>query len=297
MRPRSLKRTRNGKYKTVRRRNLRPRLTKKDRRVIRAAVSKTLSKAETFVASAQIGGPFAIVTGDYGVYRTSYTWIMNPMMMPVDNGTASMFDYKVRGSEILLKGLVMDLIITRGRAADGATINTFPFQVRLDLLRCPLQLTTSSTSTPRFAPNNGGTNNPQASIWDAASFPALAFSGDQYMWSGPPTVVNRRHFTRLATKTIYMPGARTAVTTLGSSGGSVNNTLDMKRLRMNYRFPRGKKFRYQDIDVGDNNEYGKDYTYYFVLSWNTFSDVPGSFDPDFQAFNAYGYSRMYWKDM
>jgi len=305
MRPYSLKRLRNGKFKSKRPRRMRPiKLTKKDKRLVRTAVRAVNRRGQTqvyrYASNGNQGGvPFAITSLGYTTgYRNSFTWIANPLGGLSNQADTYMNDVQIMGTRIFLKSIVVDFLFRNGFGTDGTTVNTFPFWIRMDLIRSPLQLTTgASAGGLRWAANDGGTNNPQTPLWDADSDPTGSISGgDKYMWPGPLTPIDRRHNTRIKTKIIHFRAPLLNATSIGTEPAYAN-TVTEKRVR--FKVPINKVIQFQDRSIGDGPEYLKGENYYIVLSvdFGNANSVPSSYDADFSAFNAYNVVSVFFKNM
>lgn len=284
---------------------LRPR----ERKIVRAAVRSVHKGEQTQREYASWSGAYYIPSVDYGTaggsYRQCFTFVSNIMSTLSNQASATMNDYTMFGNKIYIKDISFDMLIARGYGTDGSTFNTFPFYVRVDLIRSPLQVQAGTYSGGTIWYNNDGQGtNPHMSLWDGDFTSLISGGGDQYMWGGPPQMMNRRHNKRIFTKIVKMPCAHQAVSTRGVSGDPSGGTSpavinnDQSVRRMKFKVPIRKRFRFQDPTVGDNNEYGSNYTYYFIMSIAVpTTSCPGTYSSNFNLCYLQGAYYLYFKNL
>lgn len=279
MRPMALKRSRNGKFRVRRNPRYRPiKLGKREKKVVRVAVRKASARAETKVDVDLTASGFAQPSiTEFSSYPSSFTWFKNAV-----HNSQGMLDGDVIGSEIFIKKLVFDMVFSTGKMADNV-VHPFPVYIRVDLIQTGLHAGDGNSWL-----TNSPINAPFLSFWDPATQPG---DGDEYIWGGPPTGFNRRHFKRLKTKIIQL---NTNSSRVRDQGDVTSNVIQHKRIRISQTV--NKKWRFYDKDISATNDFGRQLNYMWVLSFWAPDGKPSGFDPDWRAFYMRGFLKCIFTD-
>ena len=281
-----MKRKRNGRFVSRRPRRLRPKLTKHDRRVVRAAVRTVSRREETKRLVKVVGGispsswqPFTNGSGDWsGDYRFSHTWFSNAL----DGVVQGDLDSQIQGSSIYIKSFVFDFTFFRS-ALNGTVTYPMPIWYRLDLVR----------SSKAVLSNGGWTANVDT---DPTALPFFdgTTTGTNYLWS-PGSYIDRRTFKSPKSVTGKLPTCP-GLLTQDNSSAFVDNIGTQKRLYCKVRINKKVQFDTPIIDTIGTSYQLKTYNYAWVLSFYIPYYVPSTYSATFKPVTCVGATYCYYKD-